>query len=66
MTNNSKLPALVLAGVAIGAAAWYLFGTEEGKRTTDSLAERLKDISDSVKVKANETMANVKDRANSI
>ena len=66
MTNNSKLPALLLAGVAIGAAAWYLFGTEEGKKTTDSLAEKLKHINDSVKVKANETIASVKDKANSI
>ncbi len=66
MTNNSKLPALLLAGVAIGAAAWYLFGTEEGKRTTDSLAEKLKDIGDTVKAKANETVASVKDRANNI
>ena len=66
MTNNSKLPALLLAGVAIGAAAWYLFGTEEGKRTTDSLAEKLKDIGDTVKAKANETVDSVKDRANNI
>lgn len=64
MTNNSKLPALLLAGLAIGAAAWYFFGTEEGKRTTDSLAESLKDVSGSIKDKANETIANVKDRVN--
>ena len=66
MTNNSKLPALLLAGVAIGAAAYYFFGTEDGKRTTDSLAESLKDISGSLKDKANETMANVKDKVNNI
>ncbi|MEJ6979029.1 YtxH domain-containing protein [Pedobacter sp. P351] len=66
MTNNSKLPALLLAGLAIGAAAYYFFGTEEGKKTTDSLAESLKDISESLKDKANETIANVKDKVNSI
>lgn len=65
MTHNSKLPALLLAGVAIGAAAWYFFGTEEGKRTTDSLAESLKDVSGSLKDKANETISNVKDKVSS-
>lgn len=66
MANNSKLPALLLAGAAIGAAAWYLFGTEEGKKTVSSLSDSLKEYSDTALDKAKETIADLKEKANSI
>jgi gas vesicle protein len=62
--KNSKLPAILLAGAAIGAAAWYLFGTEEGKKTTNALAESFKDVSDSVMEKAHAVIADIKDKMN--
>lgn len=66
MANNSRLSTFLIAGVAIGAAAWYLLGTEEGKRTCNSLCDSLKDFSDAVKEKANDTVSNVKDKMNNI
>lgn len=62
MSKNSNLSAIILAGVVIGAAAWYLFGTEEGKKTTDSLAESLKDFSDSMMEKAHSTVSDIKEK----
>ncbi|MBC7913665.1 MAG: YtxH domain-containing protein [Pyrinomonadaceae bacterium] len=66
MTNNSKLPTLLLAGLAAGAAAWYFLGTDEGKKTCNSLVDSLKGFSDSVIEKANETVSNVKDQMNNV
>jgi gas vesicle protein len=60
MTKNSKLPTLLIAGAAIGAAAWYLFGTEEGKKLTNNLADKLKDATDSVMEKAYATVEDIK------
>ena len=66
MPNNSKLPTLLLVGIAAGAAAWYLLSTEEGKKTCDSLVDSFKGFSDSVMERANETVSNVKDRMNNV
>lgn len=49
MSDNSKIAAVVLAGLAAGAAAWYLLGTEEGKENLDKLANSIKDIGGSLK-----------------
>jgi len=66
MTNNSKLSALLLAGVAAGAAAWYLLATEEGKKTCNTLVDSIKGFSDSVMEKTQETVSNVKDQMNNV
>lgn len=62
MKKNSKLPLLLLAGVGVGAAVLYLFRTEEGKKTYDSLANSAKELGDTIKDKAIETIENVKDK----
>ncbi len=59
--NNPKTTTtLLLAGLATGAAAWYFFGTDNGKKTLSQLTFSIKDISDSVMNKANDTLANLK------
>ncbi|MHB1178051.1 MAG: hypothetical protein ACYCZO_06930 [Daejeonella sp.] len=44
--NNSKLALAIVAGVAAGATAWYLMGTENGKHNWTALLDVVKDISD--------------------
>lgn len=61
--NNSKTTTtLLLAGLATGAAAWYLFGTENGKKTLSQLSDSIKDVSDSIVSKANDTLENFKNQ----
>jgi len=59
---NSKTTGLLLAGLATGAAAWYLLGTDNGKRTCDGLLDSLKSFSDTVKDKAGDTLADLKNK----
>ena len=61
--NNSKTTSLLLAGLATGAAAWYLFGTSNGKRAISRFSSSFCDLSDSIMSKANDTMDNLKSRA---
>ncbi len=66
-TNTSKkTTTLLLAGLATGAAAWYLFGTENGKRTFTQISGSLKGFSDTVVNKANDTLANLKSQKNNM
>ncbi|WP_207426314.1 YtxH domain-containing protein [Pedobacter sp. SYSU D00535] len=64
--NNKKTSTWVLAGLATGAAAYYLFGTENGKRTCDQLMSSVKGMSDTVANKASDTFANLKNKANNM
>lgn len=59
MTDKSKIATVVLAGLAAGAAAWYLLATEDGKATTDKLVGSLKDLGNNwgdIKDKATDTI----------
>jgi gas vesicle protein len=47
--KRNKVAAAVLAGLALGAAAWYLFGTESGKSTRGKLADSINDLNGSLK-----------------
>ncbi|MEJ7778507.1 MAG: hypothetical protein WKF68_02855 [Daejeonella sp.] len=44
--NNSKIALAIVAGIAAGATAWYLMGTENGKHNWTTLLDVVKDISD--------------------
>ena len=61
MKNNSKISAIILAGIVIGAAAYYLFATDEGKKTVNDLADSLNDLADSAMEKTKDGIASVKD-----
>jgi gas vesicle protein len=41
--NNKKVLALALAGLATGAAIWFLMSTDKGKQTRDYLVDSLMD-----------------------
>jgi len=62
--NNTKTGSLLLAGLATGAAVWYLFGTENGRKTFSQVSESLKGFSDNAVLKANDTYANLKSKVN--
>lgn len=56
MSKRSSLIGFALAGLAAGAAAWYLFGTKEGRETLDRAMAGMQDFSDQVKTRAKEGM----------
>lgn len=69
MSDNSKIAAVVLAGLAAGAAAWYLLATEDGKATTDKLVDSLKNLGgtfNDIKEKASDTIENLTGQANKV
>jgi hypothetical protein len=41
--NNKKIFTLALAGLATGAAVWFLMSTDKGRRTRDYLVDSLLD-----------------------
>ena len=52
MTDNSKIFAGLLIGLAAGAALGILFAPGKGDETRDKLSESLKDIGDSIRATA--------------
>ncbi len=66
MKNKSTIAGVVLAGLATGAAAWYLFGTSNGKEVCSKLMSSVKDLSDSVAEKANGTIDHLSNRINNV
>lgn len=49
MQNTRSVNSWLLAGLATGAVAWYLFGTKNGKEFLNSLADAAKDVSGEIK-----------------
>ncbi|MDB5012636.1 MAG: hypothetical protein JWQ25_838 [Daejeonella sp.] len=46
MQTNKTVISLVLAGLATGAATWYLLGTENGKNLWNRITGSARNISD--------------------
>ncbi|TZF82719.1 YtxH domain-containing protein [Pedobacter sp. BS3] len=44
MSNKSKIATVMLAGLAAGAAVYYLLATDNGKETCDKLSSSLKNL----------------------
>lgn len=61
--RNSKLIPALLAGLAVGTAIWFLFSTDQGKETRDSLVDSLKDIGDTLKERATNEVNNLASKA---
>lgn len=59
MRNKSTMAGMVLAGLATGAAAWYLFGTSKGKEVSDRLMDSMKNLSSNVSDKAHDMVNQV-------
>lgn len=54
MSKNSSLVGFALAGLAAGAAAWYLFGTKEGRKSLNKAIDGISELSSTLKEKAND------------
>jgi len=64
--NKSTIGAVLLVGLAAGAAAWYLLKTEKGKETAENLLNTFNDLSDNLKVKASDSFAQVTEQAKNV
>lgn len=54
MSKNSSLVGFALAGLAAGAAAWYLFGTKDGRKSLNKAIDSISELSNTIKEKASE------------
>ena len=54
--DRSSIIGFALAGLAVGAAAWYLFGTKEGRENFDRAIDGISDVSSKLQKKAAEKM----------
>lgn len=63
MKNRSAIAGVVLAGLATGAAAWYLLGTSNGKQVCNKVLGSVKDLSSSVIDKASGAINDLSGRA---
>jgi gas vesicle protein len=61
MSDNTKVVAALLAGLAAGAALGILFAPEKGSDTRDKLNDSLKDLGDAIKERSSEQMSHVND-----
>ena len=66
MTDKSKVATILLAGLAAGAAIYYLMQTEKGKETCEKWVDSLKNVGDSLKdlkSKATDTLEHLSGKA---
>lgn len=61
MSDNAKVVAALLAGLAAGAAVGILFAPEKGSETRDKLNDSLKDLGDALKERSAEQMEHLND-----
>lgn len=59
MSDNAKVVAALLAGLAAGAALGILFAPEKGSETRGKLNDSLKDLGDAIKDRTNEQLNNI-------
>lgn len=50
--DRSSIVGFALAGLALGAAAWYLFGTKEGRENFDRAVEGIGEVSSKLQSQA--------------
>src|SRR5690606_27173917 len=54
--DRNSIVGFALAGLALGAAAWYLFGTKEGRDRFDRAVDGIGEVSAKLQQKAKEGM----------
>lgn len=59
MSDNAKVVAALLAGLAAGAALGILFAPDKGSETREKVNESLKDLSDAIKERTSEQLNNI-------
>lgn len=60
--ERSSIVGFAVAGLAIGVAAWYLFGTKEGRENFDRAIEGIGEVSSKLQKKAKETLHEAGDK----
>lgn len=60
--ERSSIIGFALAGLAIGAAAWYLFGTKEGRENFERAVEGINEVSTKLQKKAKEKVDYASDK----
>jgi gas vesicle protein len=66
MSDNAKVVAALLAGLAAGAALGILFAPDKGSETRDKLSDSLKDLGDAIKERTNEQISNIGNMADKV
>lgn len=61
MSDNTKVVAALLAGLAAGAALGILFAPEKGSDTREKLTDSLKDLGEAIKERSAEQMDSLND-----
>ena len=64
--NKSTIGAVLLVGLAAGAAAWYLLKTEKGRETADNLMNTFNDLGTNFRDKASDSFAQVTEQAKNV
>lgn len=66
MSDNTKIVAALLAGLAAGAALGILFAPDKGSETREKINDSLKDLGEALKEKSDEQLAQVSDLADKV
>jgi gas vesicle protein len=64
--NKSTIGAVLLVGLAAGAAAWYLLKTDKGRETANNLMNSFNDLSADFKDRASDSFAQVTEQAKNV
>jgi gas vesicle protein len=59
MSDNTKILAAMLAGLAAGVAIGILFAPDKGSDTRDKISDSLKDLGESIKGRAADEISNL-------
>ncbi len=66
MSDNGKVVAALLAGLAAGAALGILFAPEKGTETREKINDSLKDLGDAIKERSAEQLEQVSELADRV
>lgn len=64
--NKTTIGAVLLVGLAAGAAAWYLLKTDKGRETADNLLNTFNDLGSNLRDKASDSFSQVTDQAKNV
>lgn len=66
MSDNAKVVAALLVGVAAGAALGILFAPEKGSETREKLNDSIKDLGETLKERSQEQLGQISEMADQV